>query len=176
MLNYYVHVFRNALTAIIDTQSHRLCHEPRWPELNAFPLGSCDLANNMLALYLREQGYNPKIIWCRNDLADYPEILSHVWVEVDDKFVDITISQFPRLIRERVHIVNKFDPGILNDIYFHCRGRNQTASGSEYPSQQQPQTTRRRQFEERDVDLRNALGNGEAIYQAVRERVTLLEP
>ncbi|MGR5140058.1 hypothetical protein ACQKPX_00095 [Photobacterium sp. DNB23_23_1] len=146
-MQYHVHTFRNALVTIIETQSYRYCDLPRWQELNAFPFGSCDLANNMLAMYLREQGYNPKVIWCRNNLSDYPEILSHVWLEVDNKFVDITINQFPRLIRERVHIVNKYDIGILNEIYFHCR-----SSG---------------QFEEREVDLRNNAGCGDAIYQAV---------
>ncbi|WP_197068577.1 hypothetical protein [Photobacterium gaetbulicola] len=146
-MKYHIHTFRNALATIIETQSYRYCELPRWQELNAFPYGSCDLANNMLAMYLREHGYNPKMIWCRNDLADYPEILSHVWVEVDNKFVDITINQFPRLIRERVHIANKYEVGILNEIYFHCREKGQ--------------------FEEREVDLRNHAGCGDAIYQAV---------
>ena len=153
-MQYHIHTFRNALITLIETQSHRYCHLPRWQELNAFPFGSCDLANNMLAMYLREQGYHPKVIWCRNSLADYPEILSHVWLEVDDKFVDITINQFPRIIRERVHIVNKYDIGILNEIYFHCRENGQ--------------------FEEREVDLRNHAGCGDEIYQAVSKQARKL--
>ena len=117
----YIHKFRNALVKVIDTESYKYCHLDRWEELNSFPFGSCDIANNMLAEYLNQKGFEPKIVWCNNNHEDYPKVKSHVWIDVEDKFVDITINQFPDYVNDRVHIAPKNDPNMLNKIYKHSK-------------------------------------------------------
>lgn len=116
----YVHRFRNALVKAAELESFRLHKFERWNELNSFPFGSCDLASNFLAMYLKDKGIESKVIWCRNDLEKYKSVKSHVWLEVGDVFVDITISQFPDYNHDRIHISQKNSPTMLSEIYNHC--------------------------------------------------------
>ena len=146
MLKEYVHRFRNALVKAADTESHKLFRLDRWEDLNSFPSGSCDIASNFLSEYLREKGIHSTIIWCKNDLAQYPIIKSHVWLEVGDLFVDITACQFP-YINKRIYIQKKDPSLMLMEIYEDC-----ISKGPQY-------------YEERSIDL----GSGQALYCAIKK-------
>lgn len=148
-MKVHIHKFRNALVKVIDTESHKYCHLPRWEELNSFPFGSCDVANNMLAAYLRQKGFEPKIVWCDNNHDDYPNIKSHVWIDVEDKFVDITINQFPDYTHKRVHIASKNDPNMLNEIYKHSKEQGH------------------HHFRLRDIDLSASTSSSSALFKEV---------
>lgn len=143
-----VHKFRNALVIAIETQSHKFCSLDRWNELNTFPKGSCDIASNMLAYYLKKNGYDPKIIFCQNSHPRYPSIHGHAWVEVDDKFIDITISQFPEYNSNRVYITPKKELNMLKEIYEYGND-NQTG--------------------ERPIDLRTGNSSGQKLYDEIEK-------
>lgn len=156
MLNEYVHRFRNALVKAAELESHRLFKLPRWNELNSFPYGSCDLASNFLAMYLKEKGINSKVIWCDNGLDKYSLVKSHVWLEVGDEFVDITISQFPDYAIDRVHITNKNSPTMLTEIYKDCcRLGHQN-------------------YQERDIQLDSASEKGAELYKEIKRMADAL--
>ncbi|WP_043597091.1 hypothetical protein [Aeromonas diversa] len=145
----YIHKFRNALLQVVDYQSHKYFMLPRWGELNSFPFGSCDIANNMLAAYLREKGFEPKIIWCLNNHESYPDVKSHVWIQVENEFIDITANQFTNYVNSRIYIVQRHSPEMLNEIYDHCKPQ-----GIHY-------------FKERDIDLTSATSSAGALYREV---------
>ncbi|WP_444941079.1 hypothetical protein ACJJI3_00190 [Microbulbifer sp. ZKSA004] len=150
MLEEYVHRFRNALVKASEIESYRLYELERWEELNSFPFGACDLASNFLAMYLKEKGIQAKVIWCSNELEKYSGINFHVWLEVDDKFIDITISQFPEYSQDRVYICRKKYPSILSDIYNHCRDLGH------------------HNFQEREIQLETSSGGGGKLYEEIR--------
>lgn len=151
MLNEYVHRFRNALVKASELDSYRLCTLGRWNELNSFPFGSCDIASNFLGMYLKEKGIESTVIWCRNELVQYEDVKSHVWLEVEDTFIDITISQFPEHDKSRIHICKKNSPTMLMTIYKHCKGL-----GSQ-------------NFQERSIDLSSASEDGKPLYEEIKK-------
>ncbi|EPW6543510.1 hypothetical protein ACWOJ8_004280 [Vibrio vulnificus] len=145
----YIHRFRNALVQVVDSHSYKYYMLPRWNELNSFPYGSCDIANNMLAKYLSEKGYEPKIIWCLNNHENYPDVKSHVWIQIGDEFIDITANQFPDYVRSRVYIVKRHSPEMLNEIYDHCKQQGF------------------HNFREREIDLTSATSSAADLYSKV---------
>lgn len=147
----YIHRFRNALVKEAELESYRLHQLGRWDELNSFPYGSCELASNFLAMYLKEKGIQSKVIWCCNELDQYSAVKNHVWLEVDDKFVDITISQFPTYENSRIYICEKDSPAMLVKIYKHCRDIGYHT------------------FQERDIQLNSATENGQDLYDEIKK-------
>lgn len=107
-----IHAFRNALVLAADTRSHECFQFHRWSELNSFPHGCCDLASNFLAQYLRDSdpALQPVIIHLKTT-TDFREechstIKSHVIVELDGWYIDLTLNQFEEHIN-RVEIDNR---------------------------------------------------------------------
>ena len=105
-----IHAFRNALVLAADTRSHECFQMGRWrKEMNHFPYGCCDLASNFLAQYLQDSDplLKPVIV----HMMTTPEfreknnstIQSHVIVELNGWFIDLTLNQFEEY-RERVVI------------------------------------------------------------------------
>ncbi|MFW5393268.1 hypothetical protein V1951_18465 [Yersinia sp. 2544 StPb PI] len=97
-----IHAFRNAMVLAADIRSYECFHLPRWrEELNGFPGGSCELASNFLAQYLKDCDpmLQPQIIlMCTTE--DFREekgssIRSHVIVKLDTWYIDLTLNQFP---------------------------------------------------------------------------------
>ncbi len=108
-----IHAFRNALVLAADTRSHECFWMGRWHlELNPFPHGSCDLASNFLAQYLQDgdQALQPVILHMQTTAKFREEegstIRSHVIVELDGWFIDLTLNQFGEYI-DRVGIDNR---------------------------------------------------------------------
>lgn len=151
MLKEYVHKFRNALVKAAELESYRLHKLGRWSELNSFPFGSCDIASNFLAMYLKEKGIESKVIWCRNELEQYSSVKSHVWLEVDDTFIDITISQFSKYDNNRIHICKKNSPTMLVEIYKHC------------------QDLGHHNYQEREIQLNSASEIGQPLYEEIKK-------
>lgn len=151
MLKEYVHRFRNALVRAAEIESYRLYKLGRWNELNSFPFGSCDIASNFLAMYLKEKGIESKVIWCRNELEQYEAVKSHVWLEVEDKFIDITISQFPEYDKSRINICKKNSPTMLMTIYKHCKDLGH------------------HNFQERVIQLDSASEKGKLLYEEIKK-------
>ncbi len=151
MLKEYIHRFRNALVRASELESYRLHNLGRWNELNSFPFGSCDIANNFLAEYLKEKGYDPKVIWCKNELEVYSAVKSHVWLEIDDTFIDLTVSQFPEYINDRIHICKKNSPTMLMEIYKHCRELG------------------RHNYQEREIQINSATECGRKLYEEIKK-------
>ncbi|MBN0986228.1 hypothetical protein [Amphritea pacifica] len=151
MLKEYVHRFRNALVKASELESHRLCTLGRWNELNSFPFGSCDIASNFLAMYLKEKGFESKIIWCKNELEQYSSVKSHVWLEVDDTFIDITISQFNEYNNNRIHISKKNSPTMLMEIYKDCKKLGH------------------HNYQEREIQLSSASESGHCLYEEIKK-------
>lgn len=95
-----IHAFRNALVLAADTRSHECFRMGRWQELNEFPHGCCDLASNFLAQYLQDSdpALQPVVLLMQTT-ADFREaekstIESHVIVELDGWYIDLTLNQF----------------------------------------------------------------------------------
>lgn len=61
-------------------------------ELREFPGGACEVTSIMLALYLTQMGYSN--ITLHTGKRAHPTSQHHVWLKVEDLFVDITPSQF----------------------------------------------------------------------------------
>jgi len=145
----YVHKFRNALVRAAELESHRLYSFGRWNELNSFPYGSCDIASNFLSAYLKQKGIESKVIWCKNELSKYRDIKSHVWLEIYDHFIDITISQFPKYCLDRIYICEKASPSILSEIYRSCYklgGHN---------------------YQEREIEINTRIESGYQLFQEI---------
>lgn len=105
-----IHAFRNALVLAADTRSHECFRMGRWrTEMNHFPYGCCDLASNFLAHYLQDSDplLKPVIVHMMTTPEFQEEysstIQSHVIVELNGWFIDLTLNQFEEY-RERVVI------------------------------------------------------------------------
>lgn len=114
-----IHAFRNALVLAADTRSHECFHMGRWQELNEFPHGCCDLASNFLAQYLQDSdpSLQPVIV---HMLASeqfreehHSTIHTHVIVELNGWFIDLTLNQFAEY-EERVVIDDR--TGVLGTL------------------------------------------------------------
>lgn len=108
-----IHAFRNALMLAADTRSHECFSMGRWQtEMNQFPHGCCDLASNFLAQYLKDSDptLEPVIV----HMLTTPEFIekhhstiqSHVIVELNGWYIDLTLNQFEEY-RNRVVISNR---------------------------------------------------------------------
>lgn len=105
-----VHKFRNALSYLVEFESYKIIKLGgfAWAGLNSFPNGSCFLSSSLLGMYLQQQGAeNVKLISANVDSDESPYIKSHAWLEVDDKYVDITGSQFSNITNARITVQNK---------------------------------------------------------------------
>ncbi|MEL7630907.1 hypothetical protein AAGW04_18190 [Pectobacterium aroidearum] len=96
-----IHAFRNALVLAADTRSHDCFQMGRWRvELNNFPHGCCDLASNFLAQYLKDgdPALQPVIVHMQTTenfrQAEQSTIHSHVVVELNGWYIDLTLNQF----------------------------------------------------------------------------------
>ena len=96
-----IHAFRNALALAADTRSHECFEMGRWRrEMNSFPHGCCDLASNFLAQYLKDgdPALSPVIVHMQTTERFREEhnstIRSHVIVELDRWYIDLTLYQF----------------------------------------------------------------------------------
>lgn len=148
-----IHAFRNALVLAADTRSHECFHMGRWKtEVNSFPHGSCDLASNFLAQYLKDgdPALQPLIVHMQTSLEFRKEhhstIYSHVVVELDDWYIDLTLNQFDEY-RHRVEIDNQ--TGILGSML-----RNIVKKGGT--------------VEYRDIHLHSANQDGGRLYSWLR--------
>jgi len=83
--------------------------------------------------------------------AYYLGVKSHVWLEVDDTFIDITISQFPEYHHDRIHISKKNSPTMLMEIYRHC---NELGHHN---------------YEERGIQLSSASEGGQQLYEEIKK-------
>lgn len=147
-LKKLIHALRNALVMASDTHSYVCFNMPRWSELNSFPYGCCDLASNFLAKYLREHGYESKVIFfkCNEKVNKY--INAHVILQVGEYYVDITRSQFDDS-NARIAIEDKYGPlaGII---------RNVKKEGHH-------------SYQEREINLDTGTSQGIHLYHYVRD-------
>ncbi|SOD79437.1 hypothetical protein SAMN06272783_4874 [Serratia sp. JKS296] len=119
-----IHAFRNALVLATDTHSNECFWMNRWQELNDFPHGCCDLASNFLAQYLQDSdpALNPVIVHMQTTpdfrINESSTIKSHVIVELEGWFIDLTLSQFTEY-RSRVIIESR--GGTLDNLLRNIR-------------------------------------------------------
>ncbi|HDM8387172.1 hypothetical protein NFB50_16305 [Yersinia ruckeri] len=146
----YIHRFRNALVIASETRSFECYNLPRWQELNSFPHGSCDLASNFLARYLDEKGYATKIVHINNSSGLYSDIKSHVFVLLNDYYIDLTLSQFSNYICNRV-IIEKINSGMLSELMKKCREEDQ------------------RSVSYRNVNIDDAVNIGTSLYLYIKK-------
>lgn len=59
-----------------------------------FPGGCCDDSSLLLAAYLHDQGFPGALRISGQSGGEHGELLSHVWLKLDDQIIDITGSQF----------------------------------------------------------------------------------
>lgn len=126
-----VHCFRNALFLTIETESHKVFTYSGWAELNAFPHGSCDIASNFLGQFLIDCGFAVDVIYCNGAFKKVPGVRSHVWLEVNEYYVDLTGCQF-KLENDRVIFREKKERTWLRDYFELCKADgNANISGVE---------------------------------------------
>jgi hypothetical protein len=61
-----------------------------------FPNGCCDETSQVLASLISEEFGIIPVQWRGSDFSEHSDISSHIWLEVDGVFVDITLFQFNR--------------------------------------------------------------------------------
>jgi hypothetical protein len=97
---FRIRVFRQALEEAAREQPEECRNGTRCGELKNFPVGSCDLASNCLAQYLKDCGEKGEpVILSMEGNKDYREaenstIHSHVIVILDGEYIDLTLDQF----------------------------------------------------------------------------------
>lgn len=97
---FRIRAFRNALEKAARERPEECRNESRWCELKNFPAGSCDLASNCLAQYLKDCGERgePGILFmCGNETfreAENSTVHGHVIVILDGEYIDLTLDQF----------------------------------------------------------------------------------
>lgn len=97
---FRIRAFRQALEKAARELPDEYRSRSRWCELNNFPAGSCDLASNCLAQYLKDCGERgePGILFmCGNETFREEEnstVHGHVIVILDGEYIDLTIDQF----------------------------------------------------------------------------------
>lgn len=95
-----IKAFRRALELGGGERADGCRHFPRWKtELRNFPHGSCDLASNTLAYYLKErERCHPCIIFMEGNAgfheAENSTVHGHVIVLLDGEYIDLTLDQF----------------------------------------------------------------------------------
>ncbi|EHY5119855.1 hypothetical protein K4I43_004172 [Escherichia coli] len=95
-----IKAFRRTLELGGGERADRCRHFPRWKtELRNFPHGSCDLASNTLAYYLKErERCHPCIIFMEGNAgfheAENSTVHGHVIVLLDGEYIDLTLDQF----------------------------------------------------------------------------------
>jgi hypothetical protein len=114
-----VHRFRNALVSTIETESYKIFKLNGWNELNSFPYGSCAITSNLLGKFLQNQGYNVKILYCNGVFDELDGVKSHVWLEVDDYYIDLTGYQFP-FTNQRISFEKRTEPTWLKEYFTLC--------------------------------------------------------
>ncbi|EKK7716818.1 hypothetical protein PU707_002761 [Cronobacter sakazakii] len=90
-----VRAFRKALELARDCPEE--CgHLGRWKtELHNFPRGSCDMASNCLAQYLKDKKCgHPCIIYMNGSGLENSPVRAHVIVMLDGEYIDLTLDQF----------------------------------------------------------------------------------
>jgi hypothetical protein len=148
-----IHAFRNALMLAADTRSHECFSMGRWQtEMNQFPHGCCDLASNFLAQYLKDSDptLEPVIVHMQTTPEFREEhhstIQSHVIVELNGWYIDLTLNQFEEY-RNRVVISNR--TGTLGTLCRHI-----PKYGGE--------------IRKRSIQLNTATENGSELYTWLR--------
>ncbi|MEQ9883176.1 hypothetical protein ABRP83_13475 [Pectobacterium brasiliense] len=148
-----IHAFRNALALAADTRSHECFAMGRWrTELNAFPHGCCDLASNFLAQYLKDGDptLQPVIVHMVTTAdfrqAEQSTIQSHVVVELNGWYIDLTLNQFAEY-EGRVMIEDK--TGTVGTLLRKIRGYEGVVT-------------------ERDIQLDSAREDGRELYAWLR--------
>lgn len=97
---FRIWAFRQALEQAAREQPEECRNGSRWCELKNFPVGSCDLASNCLAQYLKDCGERgePAILFmCGNQTfreAENSTVHGHVIVILDGEYTDLTLDQF----------------------------------------------------------------------------------
>ncbi len=97
---FRIRTFRQALEKAAREQPEECRNDSRWCELKNFPAGSCDLASNCLAQYLKDCGERgePAILFmCGNQAfreAENSTVHGHVIVILDGEYTDLTLDQF----------------------------------------------------------------------------------
>ncbi|WP_419793246.1 hypothetical protein [Serratia fonticola] len=97
---FRIRAFRQALEKAAQEQPEECRKGSRWCELKNFPAGSCDLASNCLAQYLKDCGEKgePGILFmCGNQTfreAENSTVHGHVIVILDGEYTDLTLDQF----------------------------------------------------------------------------------
>lgn len=97
---FRIRAFRQALEKAVRELPEEDRNGSRWCELQNFPAGSCDLASNCLAQYLKDCGERgePGILFmCGNETFREEEnstVHGHVIVILDGEYIDLTLDQF----------------------------------------------------------------------------------
>lgn len=97
---FRIRALRQALEKAVRELPDEYRNGSRWCELKNFPAGSCDLASNCLAQYLKDCGERgePGILFmCGNETfrkAENSTIHGHVIVILDGEYIDLTLDQF----------------------------------------------------------------------------------
>ncbi|MBT0722512.1 hypothetical protein HGT70_14670 [Rosenbergiella collisarenosi] len=97
---FRIRAFWQALEKAAQEQPEEYMNEARWCELKNFPAGSCDLASNCLAQYLKDCGEKgePIILFmCGNQdfyKAENSTVHAHVIVIHNGEYIVLTLDQF----------------------------------------------------------------------------------
>ncbi|MDU1953684.1 MAG: hypothetical protein E6750_20090 [Atlantibacter hermannii] len=99
-ITFRIRAFREALEKAVRELPEEYRNGSRWCELQNFPAGSCDLASNCLAQYLKDCGEKgePCILFmCGNETFRKEEnstVHGHVIVLLNGEYIDLTLDQF----------------------------------------------------------------------------------
>jgi hypothetical protein len=143
-------VFFRAVISIIEGESVTASQMNGWNELESFPHGSCNITSNFLDRFLEEHGFTVSVISCQGDSDEMPAVKSHVWLEVNGFYIDLTGYQFPDCNDEVIFVSSK-RPSWLKKYYQSCKKRGWTRSEK--------------------VDLCSGFGSRSELYRYVAARV-----
>lgn len=87
-LKSLVKEFRYAIEKAINEESEKNVY------LEGFPCGRCGVVSDLLAQYLKENGYDAQTEWGIRWIDGYHQEFSHRWVRVGSLIIDITADQF----------------------------------------------------------------------------------
>lgn len=97
---FRIRAFRHALEDAPREMPEECREGSRWDELKNFPAGSCDLASNCLAQYLKDCGEygEPGILFMYGNEtfreAENSTVHAHVIVTLNGEYIDLTLDQF----------------------------------------------------------------------------------
>ncbi|MCL1127674.1 hypothetical protein [Shewanella surugensis] len=81
--------------------------------LKNFPSGSCGVVSNLFAYYLCQSGLEANEISVVVDQDSFHSVKTHAWVQLGNKYIDLTASQFPEITDKEIVVQDSQSLGWL---------------------------------------------------------------